>query len=228
MAAWIELQQLSLTEGHVRILAETSLSLAAGRTLIIGPNGAGKSTLLRLMHGLLRPSTGRVVWPRTLTQGMVFQRPAMLRTTAIANIEYALSLRGLPPQARRARAEAALDRVGLANLAGRQARRLSGGEQQRIALARAWALDPEVLFLDEPTASLDPASTREVERIVGDIAGSGTRIVMTTHNLGQLRRLAEEVIFMEAGGIGEQSAAADFLKGPATEAARAFIRDESV
>lgn len=223
---WLELRALGLTEGEVRILVNIELSLSAGRTLIIGPNGAGKSTLLRIMHGLLRPTTGGVVWPRTMTQGMVFQRPIMLRTTAIANIEYSLSLRGLPRHARRAKAEAALARVGLSDLAGRQAKRLSGGEQQRIALARAWALEPQVLFLDEPTASLDPTSTHEVERIVREIAAGGTRIVMTTHNLGQSRRLAEEVIFVDGGFVREQTAAAEFFRQPTTAAAREFIREE--
>lgn len=223
---WLELRALGLTEGEVRILVNIELSLSAGRTLIIGPNGAGKSTLLRIMHGLLRPTAGSVVWPRTMTQGMVFQRPIMLRTTAIANIEYGLSLRGLPRHARRAKAEAALARVGLSDLAGRQAKRLSGGEQQRIALARAWALEPQVLFLDEPTASLDPTSTHEVERIVREIAAGGTRIVMTTHNLGQSRRLAEEVIFVDGGFVREQTAAAEFFRQPTTAAAREFIREE--
>jgi tungstate transport system ATP-binding protein len=225
-AHWLELQGLSLNETAVRIIEDISLKVSRGSTAILGPNGAGKSTLLRLMHGLLRPSAGSVVWPQPLMQAMVFQRPVMLRTTAQANIEYGLRLLGHSPAEQRQRALAALARVGLPELAHRQARRCSGGEQQRIALARAWALEPQVLFLDEPTASLDPASSREVERIIREIAAAGTRIVMTTHNLGQARRLAEEVIYLEGGRMLEQTPVAEFFGQPRTLAARDFIRDE--
>jgi tungstate transport system ATP-binding protein len=226
MSAWLQLEGLGLTEGGVRIVADVTLKLGAGRTAILGPNGAGKSTLLRLMHGLLKPGAGRVAWPQPLTQGMVFQRPAMLRSSALANIEYGLALRGFAPDERRRRAQAALARVGLPELAGRQAKRLSGGEQQRVALARAWALEPQVLFLDEPTASLDPLSSREVERIVGEIAATGTKIVMTTHNLGQARRMADEVVFIDGGRVLEQTPAAEFFREPRTDAAREFIHEE--
>jgi tungstate transport system ATP-binding protein len=223
---WLELDRLDLVEGGVRIIADVTLNIRHGRTAILGPNGAGKSTLLRLMHGLLHPSGGRVIWPATLTQAMVFQHPVMLRATALANIEYGLALRDIPVELRRQKARAALVRVGLPELADRQARRCSGGEQQRIALARAWALDPEVLFLDEPTASLDPHSSREVERIIREIADSGTKIVMTTHNLGQARRIAEEVVFIDAGRLLEQTPAGQFFRQPQTLAARDFIREE--
>jgi tungstate transport system ATP-binding protein len=225
-AHWLELQCLGLTEGGVRIVVDVSLKVSVGRTVIIGPNGAGKSTLLRLIHGLLKPSVGHIVWPQPLTQGMVFQRPVILRTTALANIEYGLAVRGLASTVRRERALAALARVGLLDFADRQAKRLSGGEQQRIALARAWALEPQVLFLDEPTTSLDPASSREVERIVGEIAENGTKIVMTTHNLGQAQRIAEEVIYLENGRVLEQTQATEFFRQPRTEAAQEFIREE--
>jgi tungstate transport system ATP-binding protein len=227
MMPWLELQGLGLTEGAVRILADVDLKLGAGRTALLGPNGAGKSTLLRLMHGLLKPSAGSVFWPQPLTQAMVFQRPVMLRATVQANIEYGLSLRGVPAGERQRKAHEALARVGLPELAQRQARKLSGGEQQRVALARAWALEPEVLFLDEPTASLDPASSREVERIIGEIAGGGTKIVMTTHNLGQAKRSADEVVYLEDGRLLEQTPADEFFRQPRTSAARDFIREES-
>jgi tungstate transport system ATP-binding protein len=157
---------------------------------------------------------------------MVFQRPVMLRATVLANIEYGLRLRGHTASEQRERAQAALARVGLPELADRQARRCSGGEQQRIALARVWALEPQVLFLDEPTASLDPASSREVERIIREIAAAGTKIIMTTHNLGQARRLAEEVIFLEGGRLLEQTSVTEFFTQPRTLAARDFIREE--
>ncbi|MBU1237981.1 MAG: phosphate ABC transporter ATP-binding protein [Gammaproteobacteria bacterium] len=225
-AHWLELRGLSLTEGDVRIVEDVTLKVSRGRTAILGPNGAGKSTLLRLMHDLLRPSAGEILWPQPLTQAMVFQRPIMLRATALANIEYGLRLRGHSAVEQRERATAALARVGLPELALRQARRCSGGEQQRIALARAWALEPQVLFLDEPTASLDPASSREVERIIREIAAAGTKIVMTTHNLGQARRLAEEVVYLEGGRLLEQTSVTEFFHQPRTLAARDFIREE--
>jgi tungstate transport system ATP-binding protein len=224
---WLELQGLGLTEGTVRILADVDLKVGAGRTALLGPNGAGKSTLLRLMHGLLHPSAGSVIWPQPLTQAMVFQRPIMLRASVLANIEYGLNLRGVAAAERSQRAHAALQRVGLPDLATRQARKLSGGEQQRVALARAWALEPQVLFLDEPTASLDPASSREVERIIHEIAASGAKIVMTTHNLGQAHRIADEVVYLEDGRLLEQTPADEFFRQPRTSAARKFIHDES-
>ena len=226
MNCWLALEGLGLTEGGVRIIEDVSLKVDAGRTAILGPNGAGKSSLLRLMHGLLRPTAGRLIWPSPLTQGMVFQRPIMLRTSVLTNVEYGLKLQGVPAALRRTRAMEALARVGLPELADRPARRLSGGEQQRVALARAWTLEPEVLFLDEPTASLDPASSREVERIIMEMATGGTRIIMTTHNLGQARRIAEEVIFIAEGRLVEQTPVDEFFRQPRSAAATVFIRDE--
>ena len=224
--SWLSLQDLQLRENGVDIIRDANIHLGAGRTVILGPNGAGKSSLLRLMHGLLRPSGGSIVWPQPLSQGMVFQRPLMLRSTVLANIEYGLRLRRVAAPQRRQRALAALAHVGLGGLAERQARRLSGGEQQRIALARVWALAPQVLFLDEPTASLDPASSREVERIIHAIAADGARIVLTTHNIGQARRLAEEVLFIDAGRVLEQTPAAEFFRAPRSAAAQLFIDEE--
>jgi tungstate transport system ATP-binding protein len=226
MAHWLALENVELTEGEVRIIDAVSLNIACGNTVILGPNGAGKSTLLRLMHGLLKPSAGHLAWPQALSQAMVFQRPVMLRATVLANIEYGLSLLGHSSTECNRRAIAALASVGLPELARRQARRCSGGEQQRIALARAWALQPQVLFLDEPTASLDPASSREVERIIRSIAAAGTKIVMTTHNLGQARRLAEEIVFLDNGRVLEQTPVADFFTQPQTLAARDFLHEE--
>jgi tungstate transport system ATP-binding protein len=224
--AWLELDRLGLTENGVCIIDDITLKVGAGGTAILGPNGAGKSTLLRLMHGLLKASSGSLHWPKPLSQGMVFQRPVMLRTTVLANVEYGLKLRGVERSERRDRAMAALASVGLPKLADRPARRLSAGEQQRVALARARALEPQVLFLDEPTSSLDPASTREVERIIHEIAASGTRIVMTTHNLGQAKRIANEVIFLNNGRLLEQQAVSDFFRTPQSAAARLFLDQE--
>jgi tungstate transport system ATP-binding protein len=217
-----------------RLLAGITLDLAAGpRSVILGPNGAGKSLFLRLCHGLLRPSAGRVDWQgpgaalagdaMRRRQAMVFQRPVLLRRSAAANIDYALSLRGLSRGARAPLVAEALAQVGLAALAGRPARVLSGGEQQRLALARAWALHPEVLFLDEPTASLDPAATRAVEEIIDAFHRAGTKIVMTTHDLGQARRLADEIIFLHEGRLLEREPAEDFFRMPKTAEGRAFL-----
>ena len=216
---------------RVAILDGISLTLDAGpRTVILGPNGAGKSVLLRLCHGLLRPTAGAIEWrgPRNgrRPDAMVFQRPVMLRRSVRGNVEYGLKLAGIGRAARRAVALERLGAVGLAHLAGRAARRLSGGEQQRVALARAWALDPAVLFLDEPTANLDPTATRMVEAIVLAMHAAGTKIVMTTHDLGQARRLADEIVFLHRGRIVERAPAADFFAAPRSAEAAAFLRGE--
>jgi tungstate transport system ATP-binding protein len=157
---------------------------------------------------------------------MVFQRPVMLRRSAIANVEYALALAGVLAIERTHQARAALESVGLAHLAERPARVLSGGEQQRLALARAWALRPEVLFLDEPTASLDPSATAEVERIIQAIHAAGTKIVMCTHNLGQARRLGDEILFLNRGHLAERAPADRFFDQPASPEARDFLKGE--
>ena len=217
--------------GGVAILDDINLEIVGGtRTVILGANGAGKSVLMRLMHGLLMPSSGSVLWngsqARPAAQAMLFQRPVMLRRSTLANVAYGLKLHGVPPAARTQHAQQALARVGLSHLAERPARVLSGGEQQRIALARAWALEPRILFLDEPTASLDPTAAREVERIVTDIHQSGTSIVMTTHNLGQARRLAEEIIFLHQGRIAERTPAAEFFQHPRSAEAETYLKGE--
>jgi tungstate transport system ATP-binding protein len=159
-------------------------------------------------------------------QAMVFQRPVMLRRSARANVRYALALAGVAPAEREAAALAALEEVGLRHLADRPARVLSGGEQQRLALARAWALHPEVLFLDEPTASLDPTATREIEAVIRAFDAAGTKIVMATHNLGQARRLGDEVIYLHEGRVLERAPVESFFSRPATPEAAAFIKGE--
>ncbi len=227
------LDDVCFVAGGRTIIDRVSLNIEAGpRSIVLGPNGAGKSVLMRLCHGLLAPTAGRVLWnnperpgePRR--QAMVFQRQVMLRRSALANITYALKLAGVPSKDRDAQAWAALERVGLADLAKRSARVLSGGEQQRLALARAWSLKPEVLFLDEPTASLDPGATAEVERIIEAIHEAGTKIVMSTHNLGQARRLGDEVLFLYEGQIKERAPVERFFTAPASAEAEAFIKGE--
>jgi tungstate transport system ATP-binding protein len=227
------LEDVSFVAGGRAIIDRVSCEFAAGpRTVILGPNGSGKSVLMRLCHGLLAPTGGRVVWRgsrdehRPRAQAMVFQRPVMLRRSAIGNVTYGLKLAGVAQRERDRRARETLDAVGLGSVGARPARVLSGGEQQRLALARAWALAPEVLFLDEPTANLDPGAAREVERIVGEIHSSGTKIVMTTHNLGQARRLADEILFVSGGRLADHAPVERFFAQPSTAEAAAFIKGE--
>lgn len=229
----LALDDVVFERGGRRIIDRISLVIEhALRTVILGPNGAGKSVLLRLCHGLLVPSSGRVRWqsqersdvPRR--QAMVFQRPVMLRRSALANVAYALQVAGASRRERDARAREALALVGLTHVAEHPARVLSGGEQQRLALARAWTLRPEVLFLDEPTASLDPGATQEIERIIGAVHEAGTKIVLVTHNLGQARRLGDEILYMEKGRIVERAAVDRFFHAPATSEAAQFLRGE--
>jgi tungstate transport system ATP-binding protein len=228
------LDDVSLQAGATGILDRLSLTIRPGPpTLIVGPNGAGKTSLLRLCMGLVAPSAGRVSWGgRTdsspVRRAILFQRPIMLRRTAAANVAYALAHSGTPRSQRPPRVAALLDSVGLSDLAQRPARRLSGGEQQRLALARALARDPEVLLLDEPTANLDPAAARSVEEIVLKAAQSGIKIVMASHDLGQVRRLAGDVIFLVRGALCEQGRAVDFLDHPTTPEAAAFVRGDLV
>jgi tungstate transport system ATP-binding protein len=227
------LDEVCFDAGGRRIIDRVSLKIEAGpRTVILGANGAGKSVLMRLCHGLLRPTSGSISWrgrrlgPRARDQAMVFQRPVMLRRSALENIVYGLGLLGLSRREARLRAGDVLDAVGLASVAHRPARALSGGEQQRLALARAWALGPEVLFLDEPTANLDPGAVREVEWLIGQIRASGTKIVMTTHNLGQARRLGDEILFLDSGRLVERASVDRFFAKPASAEAAAFIKGE--
>ncbi len=225
---------VSLKMRTASILDRLSLTISAGApTFIVGPNGAGKSTLLRLCMGLIMPSEGRITWGgctdvKPTRRAILFQRPVMLRRTVTANVAYGLAHADYPRDRRKERIEELLDRVGLAELAKRPARRLSGGEQQRLALARALARDPDLLLLDEPTANLDPAATRAVEEIIRVAAQSGIKIVMASHDLGQVRRLAGDVIFLIRGTLCERGSVDDFLDRPSTPKAAAFIRGELV
>jgi len=196
-------------------------------TVVMGPNGAGKSLLLRLMHGMLAPTAGQVSWGGIplndairKRQAMVFQSPVLLRRSVAANIRFVLKLR---KENTDQRTEEILDRVGLASRAHQPARMLSGGEQQRLNLARALALEPDVLFLDEPTASLDPAATAAIESMVEKAHEGGTKIVYVTHDLGQARRLADDVVFLDRGRLSEHTAASRFFDHPESEAAREYL-----
>ncbi|HET7200103.1 MAG TPA: phosphate ABC transporter ATP-binding protein [Burkholderiales bacterium] len=229
----LRLDDVSFTAGGRTIIDGISLRIEAGpSTIILGANGAGKSVLMRLMHGLLAPSSGRVEWNAPeepgarRKQAMVFQRPVLLRRSAQANVAYALKIARVHGRQRQAQAGEALESVGLAHLAHRPARVLSGGEQQRLALARAWALHPEVLFLDEPTASLDPSATREIESVIRAFDAAGTKIVMATHNLGQARRLGDEILFLDQGRLVERAPVEQFFAKPQSAQAAAFIKGE--
>lgn len=212
------------------LLEGISFDLTAGpASVVLGPNGAGKSLLLRICHGLLEPSHGSVSWRgpaagrAKLHQAMVFQRPVLLRRSVAANIDYVLRLRNVSAAERIARTEESLELTGLVHLRGRNARVLSGGEQQRLALARAWAVRPEVLFLDEPTASLDPAATRNVEDLIRLFCERGVKVMMTTHDLGQARRLADDILFLHRGRLLERAAVNSFFVSPQSKEAQAFI-----
>jgi tungstate transport system ATP-binding protein len=227
------LRDVRFAAGGRTIIDGISAEIEPGpTTIILGANGAGKSVLMRLMHGLLRPTAGEIVWRAKDAervrrgQAMVFQRPVMLRRSALGNILYALQLAHVPAAERERQALDALREVGLSDMAHRPARVLSGGEQQRLALARAWALHPEVLFLDEPTANLDPGATREIENVIKAFDASGTKIVMSTHNLGQARRLGDEVLFIHQGRLVERTPVDRFFKQPAAPESAAFIKGE--
>jgi len=229
----LELADVNYEAGGKRLVFGVTLTVAAGsRTVVLGPNGAGKSLLLKLCHGLLHPTAGTVryggpdVVKGRRRHAMVFQRPMTLRRSVVANVTYGLALAGVPRRHRRERAMESLDRVGLSALAERPARVLSGGEQQRLALARAWALRPELLFLDEPTANLDPSAPQAIEAAIQAIPAAGTKIVLVTHNLGQAHRLGDDVVFMASGRVVERGPTTTFLQSPASPEAAQFIRGE--
>jgi tungstate transport system ATP-binding protein len=229
----LRLADVAFAVGGRPIIRGITATLEAGpRTVILGPNGAGKSVLLRLCHGLLAPTSGSIRWnapevpgaPRR--QAMVFQRPVMLRRSALGNVTYALHRARVPAARREELAREALRMVGLEVFAARPARVLSGGEQQRLALARVWALRPEILFLDEPTANLDPGATLEVERVIAALHAAGTKIVLVTHNLGQARRLGDEILFLHDGRLVERAPTDRFLRTPASPEAARFLEGE--
>jgi tungstate transport system ATP-binding protein len=222
----------SVMRRDITILDSITLTIAPGPpTILIGPNGSGKTTLLRVAMGLIPLSGGSISWggrenASPERRAITFQRPAMLRRSACANVRYALGAAAVPRVQRHKRAAELLTMVGLDALASRPARRLSGGEQQRLALARALARDPAVLFLDEPTASLDPYATKAIEDIVQVVGARGVKIVMSTHDLGQARRLAGDVVMLHRGRLVENAPAPEFFLTPLTEEARKFIAGE--
>lgn len=218
---FLRLEQLTLDLGGRRLVDISDLSLRQdGVTVVMGPNGAGKSLLLRLINGLQQPTSGEISSDRrSRIQAFVFQSPILLRRTAVANIRFVLKAKGKEME----RTQELLERVDLGRRAKTPARQLSGGEQQRLAIAQALALEPEVLLLDEPTASLDPSATAMIENILVSVAKEGVRVVFVTHDAMQARRLADDVVFMVRGRVVEHMAAARFFENPETDEARAYL-----
>jgi tungstate transport system ATP-binding protein len=228
----IRIAGLTLVAGDRTVLSDlTAEVVTRGITAIIGPNGAGKSTLLRVLDGLVRPTRGTIAFgtggaataPR---RAFVFQKTALIRASIAHNVALALEPEALSAQERASRIASALDRVGLSARARDAARRMSGGEQQRVAFARAWARRPELLLLDEPTASLDPAATEEIERLIRALRDDGTKILLVSHNLGQVARLAEDVLVLAGGRVAEHGPVDRILRTPASDAARAYLKGE--
>jgi len=228
----IVLEDAAVVVGSLTILNDIALTFLAGApSVLVGPNGGGKTTLLRLAMGLVAPSRGRVTWggridAASTRRAIVFQRPVMLRRSATGNIHYALRAAGVARRECASRTAELLTLVGLSALGDRPARKLSGGEQQRLALARALAKEPQVLFLDEPTASLDPAASKAVEDVIRAVTARGIKVVMATHDLGSARRLAGDVVLLHRGRIVETADAATFFANPATREARLFVAGE--
>jgi tungstate transport system ATP-binding protein len=216
-APLIGLRQASVIFGGQAALRQVTLQIHRGdRIALVGANGSGKTTLLRLLNGLLAPSSGarELSTPagrRAPVTAMLFQRPFLLSFSVRRNLSLALWLAGVPAAERAARVQGALARVGLQAMADKPARSLSGGQQQRLALARAWAVRPDILFLDEPTASLDPSAKREVETLIEEFGRDGMALVMSTHNLGQAKRLASRVLFLDAGRLVTDLPVDDFF-----------------
>lgn len=228
----IAFERAGFTIGGKALLSAVSLALEAGPpTILLGPNGSGKTTLLKLAMGLLQPTSGAITdgtadGSGRLRKAFVFQKPTMLRRSVAANIAFALGAAGRHADA--GMVEDLLGQARLVDLADRPARKLSGGEQQRLSLARALARAPDMLFLDEPTASLDPASTKAVEDIVANVAMRGVKVVMATHDLGEARRLAGDIVFLANGRLVEHTPADRFFHEPASEMARRFLAGDLI
>ena len=226
----LEVDALGFAAGGARLIDRVGFAIEhPGISVIMGPNGAGKSLLLRLLHGLLDPTAGTIRWGgRALDarvrrrQAMVFQKPVLLRRSVAANVDFVLA------RGQRERRDAILREAGLFRQRRQPARLLSGGEQQRLALARALATDPEVLLLDEPCASLDSGTTLAIENRLQAERERGLKIILVTHDLGQAHRLGDEILFMHRGRIVEQQPAAAFFAAPQSAEARAYVAGKIV
>lgn len=230
----LRLSQTSVRRQGRRLLGPLDLTFAdSGLTVVLGPNGAGKTTLLRVIHGLDRVSTGTIEWACSSeearkSQALVFQTPIVLRRSVIENVAYPLLLRGVPKHEALTTAKTQLEKMGLGMLEGQRASRLSGGEKQKLALARALILEPRLLLLDEPCASLDGRSTREIEDLLRRARNDGTRIIMSTHDLAQAKRLAEDIVFLAKGELCDHMSADLFFANPKSPQGAAFLRGDIV
>lgn len=225
----LSLSSVSVSVANTRLLADIDLVVTSGeRVVILGANGAGKSTLLKACNGLIAPSKGELIAPPATQQALIFQRPAMLRRTVIDNVKFVLATRGVPEPLCSSQAQQAIDVCGLGAMASRPAFALSGGEQQRLALARVWACRPRLLLADEPTANLAPAAMRDVEHLLRAVEALGTTLVLTTHNIAQAKRFAHRIVFLEGGEIVEDRQAMGFFASPDSAAARTYLAGESL
>lgn len=225
----LRLNQVSVMSGGKSLLTDINLVVRVGESIVVlGANGAGKTTLLKLCNGIVVPTQGTTQAPVMLEQALIFQRPPLLARSVLDNVRFVLAMRGLPEPARSERARAALVACDLSAIEMRHARLLSGGEQQRLALARAWACQPKLLLADEPTANLAPTATHEVERLIKSVQAQGTTLLLTTHNVAQAKRLAQRILFLDGGRIVEDRPAAEFFVSPQSAAARSYLEGESL
>ena len=225
----LKLRGVSVTAGDKALLSGIDLEVRAGESIVVlGANGAGKTTLLKLCNGIFAPSLGAVDAPPAVEQALIFQRPALLARSVLDNVRFVLAVRGVTEPTRTHEAHAALVACNLDGIAARQARLLSGGEQQRLALARAWACKPKLLLADEPTANLAPAAARDLEQLVQALQAEATTLVLATHNVAQAKRLADRILFLDEGRIVEDQPAAEFFASPQSAAARRYLEGESL
>ena len=225
----LSLTAVSVSVANAHLLSDINLLVQTGeRVVILGANGAGKSTLLKACNGLIAPSRGELIAPPITQQALIFQRPALLRRTVIDNVKFVLAARGVSEPLRSSHAQRAIDACGLGAMAARPAFALSGGEQQRLALARVWACRPRLLLADEPTANLAPAAMRDVEHLLLAVEALGTTLVLTTHNIAQAKRLARRIVFLDGGKVVEDRPAVDFFASPRAASARTYLEGESL
>lgn len=225
----VSLRLASVVIGDKALVSDVTLDVCAGESVVVlGANGAGKSTFLKICNGILVPTQGSLQTVPTQDQSLIFQRPPLLQRSVVDNVRFVLGVQGVAEPARTERALAALEACELRAIASRQARLLSGGEQQRLALARAWACKPKLLLADEPTANLAPTAMLEVERLIQAVQMTGTTLMLTTHNVAQAKRLAKRIIFLESGRVVEDRPAAEFFASPQSTAARSYLEGESL
>ena len=228
-AVLLKLRGVAVMAGDKALISDIDLEVRAGESIVVlGANGAGKTTLLKLCNGILAPSLGAVSAPPAVEQALIFQRPALLARSVLDNVRFVLAVRGIAEPARTGEARAALVACNLDGIASRQARLLSGGEQQRLALARAWACKPKLLLADEPTANLAPAAARDLAQLVQALRAEATTLVLATHNVAQAKRLADRILFLDEGRIVEDRPAAEFFVSPQSAAARSYLEGESL